>query len=87
MASINKPVENRVKIQVNCSGVNDLNFSMAQNVLSKYFMDLHNVQKNNEVAIVQGKDFNPRKFGYRKIVANSDDFVMYFVKKGQSLKL
>jgi len=51
-------------------------------LLSQDFMNSHDIQVDNQVAILEGKDFDPRKFGYRKLVANSDQFMFYFVKKG-----
>ena len=58
-----------------------LNFNLSQDVLSDDFMDAHDIQHDNQVAILDGKDFDARKFGYNKIVADSDQFTFYYVKK------
>jgi len=38
------------------------------------------------VAILDGKDFDARKFGYTNFVAESNQFKFYYVKKGHNLK-
>jgi hypothetical protein len=49
-------------------------------------MEAHDIQHGNQVAILPGRDFDARKFGYNKIIAESDQFTFYFVKKSQNLK-
>ena len=49
-------------------------------------MTTHNIEPGNQVAILEGKDFDARKFGHNKMVASSDQFIFYFVKKSQNLK-
>ena len=49
-------------------------------------MNAHDIQVNNQVAIVEGKDFDARSFGYRKRIANCDKFTLYYVRKSQNLK-
>ena len=49
-------------------------------------MNDHDIQPGNQVAILDGKDFDARKFGYNKTIASNNQFVFYFVKKSFNLK-
>ena len=59
-------------VEYNYKGVLSLQFQPSQEVLTKEFMDEHDIQIDNQVAILDGKDFDARKFGYNKIIADSD---------------
>ena len=63
-----------------------LHFKPSQELLSEEFMETHNIQVDNQVAILDGKDFDARRFGYNKIIADSDQFTFYYVKKSSNLK-
>ena len=49
-------------------------------------MGANDIDPSNQVAIVNGRDFNPREFGYPDHIPASDQFVFYFIKKDVSLK-
>ena len=49
-----------------------LDFHPSQELLSKEFMEAHDIQQDNQVAILDGKDFDARKFGYSNVIPGSD---------------
>ena len=64
----------------------NLSFQNSPDVLSTEFMETNDIDSDSKVAIVQGRDFNPREFGFTEHVPTSDQFVFYFIKKDHNLK-
>ena len=85
-ASENEQILQPQKDDINYTGLLKLIFKPGETVLSPEFMNDHDIQPGNQVAIMDGKDFDARKFGYTKMVADSDQFIFYFVKKSYNLK-
>ena len=55
-------------------------------MLSEEFMKLNGIAAENNVAIVEGKDFIPKQFGFKDHVPNSQAFRFYYIKKDNNLK-
>jgi hypothetical protein len=52
--------------------MNNLSFKLSGDVLSKKFMKINKIKPTYKVSIIQGKEFNPRMFGFADHIPDSD---------------